>query len=612
MKNATRQSIFRTILLFSSAALFFAALTGPAAADDRQIIRVPVTDQIEVNALVFLDLDVWSVRDGWATILATEKERALIRRAGFRYEVEVEDVEAHLQGFWTRGEMADYHTFDEVVAGLELLAQSLVATLVDMGDSIEGRDILAIKISDNPEVDEGEPRSIWFGCQHAREWISVEVPLLFASYLITQYGTNPTVTAMVDAGEIWIVPVVNPDGYVYTWEHARYWRKNRRDNGDGTFGVDPHRNWGYMWGGAGSSPNPRSDIYHGTEPFSEPETQALRDLILEGGFNMMMDWHSFGELILYPWGFTRDLPPGHARFEAVGRTMAALIYGVHGHFYRPQPICDLYLVSGGSADWMFGETGAWGFSIELRGYDFALPSSQIIPTFEENLAAALYLLGLSVGDTDADGVVDAEDNCPGVANPYQADTDGDLFGDACDLAPDCYNPAQGTEDQDGDGIYGECDNCPEDANPAQVDADGDDYGAACDCDDTESAINPEAIEICSGGVDEDCDGLIDAADAADCTGWRLLLDGSYGEGMLHLNYTLRLPEPATWSNTLIQTTPFGFVSKTLFSVPLPAIPTDFTLPLAFPFESSGEIGIQAKLKTGQGVQATAFEWIMTK
>jgi len=200
MKNAPRRSIFRTILLFSAAALFLAALAGPAAADDRQIIRVPVTDQGEVNALVFLDLDVWSVRDGWVTILATGKERAQIRRAGFRYEVVVEDVEAHLQGFWTRGEMADYHTFDEIVAGLELLAQSPVAALVDIGDSIEGRDILAIKISDNPEIDEGEPRSIWFGCQHAREWISVEVPLLFASYLVAEYVANPAVTNLGDAG----------------------------------------------------------------------------------------------------------------------------------------------------------------------------------------------------------------------------------------------------------------------------------------------------------------------------------------------------------------------------------------------------------------------------
>ena len=509
MKNAPRRSTFRTILLFCTAALLIAALTGPAAADDRQIIRVPVTDRVEVDALVFLDLDVWSVRDSWVTILATERERALIRLVGFRYEVVVDDVEAHIQGFWTRGEMADYHTFDEVVAGMEQMAQSPVATLVDIGDSIEGRDILALKISDNPEIDEGEPRSIWFGCQHAREWIAVEVPFLYASYLITEYGTNPTVTNLVDAGEIWIVPVVNPDGYVYTWDHSRYWRKNRRDNGDGSHGVDPNRNWDYEWVGSGSSTNPRSETYRGTEPFSEPETQALRDLILEGGFNMMMDWHSYGELILYPWGFTRDHPPGHARFEAIGETIADRIYAVHGRSYRPQPIIDLYVVNGSSVDWMFGATGAMGFSIELRGFDFALPSSQIIPTFEENLAAANYLLALSVGDTDADSDVDAEDNCPGVENPGQTDTDGDLFGDACDIEPDCYNPSQSSDDRDGDGFFDDCDNCPKVANPDQLDADGDDYGAVCDCDDTNPDISPGAEEICDNGIDDDCDGRID-------------------------------------------------------------------------------------------------------
>ena len=514
MQIASKRSWIRSLLFFTVLSIFTASLTGSAsAAEDQQIIRVTAADRTAVNALAFMDLDIWSVMDGQVTILATATQRTLIRKAGFDYEVVVADVEAHVQAAWMRGEMADYHSFDQIVAGLEALAESPVAELVDIGDSIEGRDILALKISDNPEIDEGEPRSIWFGCQHAREWIAVEVPYLLASYLVSEYGTNPAVTSIVDAGEIWIVPVVNPDGYVYSWEGSRYWRKNRRPNEGGSIGVDLNRNWGYEWEGSGSSTNPRSETYRGTAPFSEPETQALRDLVLDGGFNMMMDWHSYGELILYPWGWTRELAPGHARFEAIGDQMADIMYDVHGRRYRPQPVVDLYIVNGGSADWMLGEAGAMGFSIELRGFDFVLPSSQIIPTFEENLAATLYLLAISVGDTDLDGVADADDTCPAVANPDQADSDGDLFGDVCDVAPDCYNPAQSLDDRDGDGAVDECDNCPQDANPGQYDEDGDDYGVVCDCDDTDATVNPGADEIPDDGIDNDCDGEIDETGA---------------------------------------------------------------------------------------------------
>ena len=151
--------------------------------------------------------------------------------------------------------------------------------------------------------------------------------------------------------------------------------------------------------------------------------------------------------------------------------------------------------------------------------------------------------------------------------------------------------------------------------PECWDGDGDGYyDEACggsDCDDGDPGVNPGATEICSGGVDEDCDGLIDAADPDCALDWLLELDGSYSGGILSLNYTLTLPESATWSNYLILISPSVQVIP-LFSVPLPLIPIEFSLPLAFPFPSLGQIGIYSGLFTAGGAEATVLEWIMTK
>ncbi|MFQ5651126.1 MAG: M14 family metallopeptidase [bacterium] len=291
-----------------------------------------------------------------------------------------------------------YHTYEEVSAELQQLQSEFpaIAKVVELGESVEKRKIWGLKISDNVAVEEEEPEVLFIGGHHAREWISVDVPLLLAHNLLSHYATDERVQALVDNGEIWIVPLLNPDGHQYSVTSNRLWRKNRRNNGDGTFGVDLNRNYGYEWGGPGSSGDTFSDIYRGPAPFSEPETQGIRDFAGAHEFLAMISYHNYSQLVLFPWGHTNAPAPDEALLDQLATTLADSILAVHGKRYTPQQSSDLYLASGDATDWLYGETRVPSFTIELRPRSsnpgFQLPESQIQPTFEENLPAALFLI----------------------------------------------------------------------------------------------------------------------------------------------------------------------------------------------------------------------------
>jgi hypothetical protein len=285
-----------------------------------------------------------------------------------------------------------------------------ISRVYDIGDSwektvgIADRDILAIKISDNvTNEDDDEPDILFMGGIHAREWISVEVPFYLAKYLLALYGTDQKVKQLVDSREIWIVPLVNPDGLEYSRIYDRNWRKNCRDNGNGTFGVDPNRNFGYNWGLAGSSGDSKKETYRGVAPFSEPETQAIRDFVATHEFYASISYHSYSQLVLYPWGYTRDVAPHKEQLSKMAEDMATIIKEVHGMNYSARQASDLYRASGDSDDWLYGTYNIAAFTVELRpknlwdcgGKPFELPEDQIIPTCEENLPAALYLIKCS-------------------------------------------------------------------------------------------------------------------------------------------------------------------------------------------------------------------------
>jgi carboxypeptidase T len=284
-----------------------------------------------------------------------------------------------------------------------------IVKVYDIGDSwektegIADRDILAVKISDNVETDEDEPEVLIMALHHAREWPTTEIALQLIENLTDPYGSDPRISWLVDNRETWIVPVVNPDGLEYAMMYDDMWRKNRRDNGDDTFGVDLNRNYDGSanddplgaWGGAGTSTDTYSDVYCGEYAFSEPETQAIRDLAQSHSFTVAIDFHTHSNLVMWPWGYTTDLPPDNDDLVRIGNELAAL------NGYEADQSVGLYPTTGDSLDWLYGSEDVFAFLFEVgEGPDFNPDGEDIVlEQIAENIPPALLLIELA-GDRE--------------------------------------------------------------------------------------------------------------------------------------------------------------------------------------------------------------------
>ncbi len=362
------------------------------------------------------------------TAILNEYERSVLDQNGVDYRVLIPDV---VQAYQKRskasadqiqaynasddlqhfelGSMGGYYTYDEVVTELDsmhLLYPQITTVKQSIGASIEGRDLWLLKISDNPESDEDEPEIFYNALHHAREPAGMMTLMYFMYYLLENYGTDPEVTYLVDHRELYFVPVVNPDGYVYNEqtnpEGGGQWRKNRRENQGGFYGVDLNRNYGYEWGrdDEGSSPYPFSDTYRGTAPFSEPETQAIRDFCNNRHFLLSLSYHTYSDRLIYPWGYENALlTPDSVLYFDYGARMTEdnhYLYGTTSQTIN-------YLVNGDSDDWFYGEQTNKEKILAMTpevGSDedgFWPEESRIYPLCRENLSANLLLAWLGGG-----------------------------------------------------------------------------------------------------------------------------------------------------------------------------------------------------------------------
>ena len=304
---------------------------GPSAAQDywtTHIISVEKNQAI-LTELSELDLDFLMEWDNKIYIIAKFSDFPALQERNIPYPLETFNLYPFNQTSRTikGGVNGDYHSYRELEQDLLALEDAYpdLARISVIGQTVEGRNIYALKVSDNVNIDEAEAEVIFIGCHHAREWISVEIPYLLGKYLVENYSSDSQVRDLVDESEVWIIPLLNPDGLEYSIHFYRYWRKNRRDNGDGTYGIDLNRNYGYEWGydNEGSSPFTFSDVYRGPSAFSEPETRAIRNLFAQRNFNALISYHSYSQVILYPWGYT-DLPsPDDILLEQIAANMSA-------------------------------------------------------------------------------------------------------------------------------------------------------------------------------------------------------------------------------------------------------------------------------------------------
>ncbi|MBF0406755.1 MAG: zinc carboxypeptidase [Candidatus Riflebacteria bacterium] len=282
-----------------------------------------------------------------------------------------------------------YFSFETMTARLQEWSEqySEIASLSSIGKSCEGRDIWALKISDNPKVDEKEPSALIVGGTHAREWISVEVPMESIKRLLESYGKDEKLTSLVNDREIWFVPMLNPDGLVFSQTKSKYWRKNRRKiDSSSAYGVDLNRNYGYKWGESGASTSPSADTYMGTAPFSEPETCAIKALTAREHFQASISFHSYSELILYPYSYAKNIScPDNTTFVKLSGEMAKF------NSYTPQNSADLYPAAGESDDFIYSEHKTLAFTFELAT-TFIPAVTQIENICNQNVPAVFHLI----------------------------------------------------------------------------------------------------------------------------------------------------------------------------------------------------------------------------
>jgi hypothetical protein len=294
-----------------------------------------------------------------------------------------------------------------------------VAKLVKIGTTIQGRDILAIKLTAgaNGIADGSRPAVLYSATQHAREWISTEVDRRLMNWYVDRWRANdPAVKSLLQTTELWFVPVANPDGYQYTFDHERLWRKNLRDvNGDGRItvgdGVDPNRNFPNHWGydEEGSSSITSSETYRGTGPVSEPETAAMKGLLDRIGFAFQVNYHSNGQWLLYAEGWQIGTPTAD---DPIYYAMSGNLDQPAIKDFHPGLSSDvLYVTNGETTDYAHVATGTLAWTPELsegcKGCGFVFPDDPALvqAEFERNLPFAQSVAQSAVDPDDPVSVV---------------------------------------------------------------------------------------------------------------------------------------------------------------------------------------------------------------
>ncbi|WP_030700988.1 MULTISPECIES: M14 family metallopeptidase [unclassified Streptomyces] len=302
-----------------------------------------------------------------------------------------------------------YHNYAEMNAEIDarIAATPSIMSKRVIGKTYQGRDIIAVKVSDNVATDEAEPEVLFTAHQHAREHLTVEMALYLLRELGQGYGSDSRITQAVNGRELWIVPDMNPDGGEYDIASGSYrsWRKNRQPNsGSSAVGTDLNRNWAYKWGCCGgSSSSTSSETYRGAAAESAPETKVVADFVrsrVVGGKQQIraaIDFHTYSELVLWPFGYTyNDTAPGMTAddrnaFAAVGKKMAA------SNGYTAEQSSDLYITDGSIDDWLWGAQKIFGYTFEMyprsaSGGGFYPPDEVIERETSRNRDAVLQLI----------------------------------------------------------------------------------------------------------------------------------------------------------------------------------------------------------------------------
>lgn len=357
------------------------------SATDRKPVTLIGTNPAALTKLVEAGMDVWSVdvKGRKATGVMSQAHAELARNLGL-------SVQALPSSSMRMRADSGYRTNEQIFARMRALAAQGAAfgvELVDIGDSWEktqgkgGSDILALHFTKG----KGKPIVTFAGCHHAREITTPEMVLKMAEHLVENYGKDAEVTADIDNRDIWIVPVVNPDGHALAVKGEDQRKNtNTKTGGKRRIGVDLNRNYATAWGKVGDSGQPESDVFRGTSAFSEPETAAMRELHTKNPPVIFLTFHSYSNSVMWAWDNTNTPPADSAKLSALGKKLGAL------SGYDAYQGSEMYLNGGDDVDWTYDKFKTMSYTVEVGRNGFMPPSSQLPQFWNENRPMMLYAL----------------------------------------------------------------------------------------------------------------------------------------------------------------------------------------------------------------------------
>ena len=429
---------FKLLVIYSLSLLFISPVLY-SQSNDYAKVKINLSYDEEVQDLQGLSLDIDHfefTEDKAIQFIINHDDLMILEQAGFAYEVLIPDMRANYKQkmkadqqilptitrgpqtaeHFGYGSMGGFYTLEEMEAKMDEMNEEFPAIATakfSIGKSIDGRDIWAIKISDNPNVDEEESVVYYDALHHAREPLSMATSINYAFWLLENYETNPQVKYIIDNREIYLVPCVNPDGYEYNQQTdpdgGGLWRKNRRMNDATCFGVDLNRNYsrGYAHDSNCSSTNICSNTYRGTEAFSEPEAQAVRDFMALIQPKTAFSIHSTAGSYLMPYGFDTSPPDFSIYSEWASDFLSENDYP-YGVTYQMLG----YTSCGTTRDYMYSE-GIYGGTPEIDGSGFWPAQSEIFDLVDENIYPLFYLAWIAGQYTDVQSHEIVGDLVPG-------------------------------------------------------------------------------------------------------------------------------------------------------------------------------------------------------
>ena len=383
-----------------------------SAADNiYQEIRVFHADPSTLQSLNNLGIPLDHVRknkDESLDVVVTMEEAHVLLEIGIPFDVRQHDLTEYfvtrsmpgIERDFPLGSMLGNYTLLEAIAQMDTLRNmypDFISEKDSIGTSIEGRTIWAFKVSDYPSVDEDEPEVLYTGLTHAREPVSMMNLFFFVRWLCENYSSDPTAEFLVNHREMWFVPIINPDGYVYNETIAPngggMHRKNRRPNPDNSNcnngtqqGIDLNRNYSYNWGAdnSGSSGNPCSAVYRGASAFSEPETEAISNFILARQFKNVLHYHTYSNVLIHSWGDgTFPDEPDLSTLREIGAEMTR----ENGYAVGTGTETIGYGVNGDAVDWTYGTAGLISYTPEVGSYadNFWPSEDRVVPLCQDQV-----------------------------------------------------------------------------------------------------------------------------------------------------------------------------------------------------------------------------------